>query len=187
MQTTGKKNDVHQPTTGGWSVQNGELVCSTAQSGWLKSERQYGDFVLRLEFKLQQDGNSGVYIRCPDSGHLSNVGMEIQIIDEHGISAPGFRSRPGRLTGAIFGVVGSQQPPQRPIGEWNSMEIRCEGDNVEVMLNGTRTVSANMNQYPELCNRPRSGYVGLSNLTGEAKGTAFRNIRIKNLSMKPSR
>ncbi|MBI5395573.1 MAG: SUMF1/EgtB/PvdO family nonheme iron enzyme [Verrucomicrobia bacterium] len=186
MLTTGQKNDVHQPATGGWTVQSGELVCSTTQSGWLKSEQQYGDFVLQLEFKLPRDGNSGVYIRCPDSGPLSNAGMEIQIIDEHGVSAPGFRSRPGRLTGAIFGVVGSQQPPRRPAGEWNSMEIRCEGDNVEVTLNGTRTVSANMNQYPELRNRPRSGYVGISNVLGEAKGTAFRNIRIKNLPPEPT-
>jgi len=180
MQTTDQKKGVHQPTTGGWTVQNGELICSTGQSGWLKSERQYGDFVLQLEFKLQPNGNSGVYIRCPDSGHPSNVGMEIQILDERGVSAPGFRTRPGRLTGAIFGVTGSQQPPQRPVGEWNSMEIRCEGDNVEVTLNGTRTVSANMNQLPALRSRPRSGYIGLSNLQGEAKGMAFRNIRIKN-------
>ncbi|MBI5822275.1 MAG: DUF1080 domain-containing protein [Verrucomicrobia bacterium] len=184
MQTTGRKDDVHQPAMDGWSVQNGELICSTDQSGWLKSERQYGDFVLQLEYKLPPDGNSGVHIRCPDSGSLSRVGMEIQIIDEHVISARGYRSRPGQLTGGIYGIAGLSQPPQRPIGEWNSMEIRCEGDNVEVMLNGTRTVSANMNQSPELSNRPRSGYIGLSNYKGEAKGTTFRNIRIKELPAK---
>lgn len=184
MQTTGQKKDVHLPAAGGWTVQNGELLCSTTRSGWLKLEGQYGDFVLQLEFKLEPDCNSGVHIRCPNSGLLSRVGMEIQIIDEHVISARGYRSRPGQLTGGIYGIAGSGQPPQRPAGEWNAMEIRCEGDKVEVTLNGVRSVSANMNEYPELRSRPRSGCVGLSNWQGEAKGTAFRNIRIRELSAK---
>lgn len=184
MQTTGRKDDVHKPATDGWSVQNGELICSTDQAGWLKSKRQYGDFVLQLEFKLLPDCNSGVYIRCPDSGFLSRVGMEIQIADEHFMTARGYRPRPGQMTGGIYGVAGLSYPPQRPIGEWDSMEIRCEGDNVEVMLNGTISVRANMNQYMELRNRPRSGYIGLSNYKGQAKGMVFRHIRLKELPAK---
>jgi type 1 glutamine amidotransferase len=104
--------------------------------------------------------------------------MAIQIID------PNYRNKPlppEKQIGAIYGVVGTDRPPVRPPGEWNSMEIRCEGDNVEVRLNGTRTVSANMSQTPELRNRPRSGYIGIGNWHGEANGMAFRNVRIKEL------
>jgi type 1 glutamine amidotransferase len=179
MKSSGRDDTEHEPTTGGWNVQNGELVCATSQTGWLKTERQYGDYVLRLEFKLLRDSNSDVYIRCPTSGPIARVGMAIQILD------PNYRGKqfpPEKLTGAIYGVVGSPAPPVRPPGEWNSMEIRCEGDNVEVTLNGTRTASANMSQNPALQSRPRSGYIGIGNWHGEANGMAFRNIRIKELA-----
>jgi formylglycine-generating enzyme required for sulfatase activity/type 1 glutamine amidotransferase len=178
MASSGRDDTEHQPTTGGWNVRDGELVCATNQTGWLKTERQYGDYVLRLEFKLLRDCNSDVYIRCPTSGHIARAGMAIQVID------PNYRGKqmpPDKLTGAIYGVVGSPQPPVRPPGEWNSMEIRCEGDTVEVTLNGTRTALANMSQNPVLQNRPRSGYIGVGNWHGEASGMSFRNIRIKEL------
>ncbi|MCX6906991.1 MAG: DUF1080 domain-containing protein [Verrucomicrobia bacterium] len=178
MKTVDRNDSEHQPTTGGWNVRDGELVCATSENGWLKTERQYGDYVLQLEFKLLRNSNSDVYIRFPESGRVALAGMAIQILD------PNYRGKqlpPEKLTGAIYGVVGSPQPPVRPPGEWNMMEIRCEGDNVEVTLNGTRTASANMSQNPALQNRPRSGYIGIGNWHGEANGMTFRNIRIKEL------
>ena len=186
MLTTGRRSDTQSPTTGGWIAQNGELVCATDANGWLKSDRQYGDFVLQLEFKLPSQGHSGVYIRSPDSGLLSQAGMQIQIID------PEYKTRAGKLaathkTGAIWGVVGLSQPPDRPIGEWNSMEIRCEGDKVEVTLNGERTASANMSQESKLRDRPRSGSIGIINWQGAAKGVSFRNIRISAYLRRDSR
>jgi formylglycine-generating enzyme required for sulfatase activity len=186
MRTSGVQGNEHQPTTGGWTVHNNELVCNSDSSGWLKSERQYDNFVLQLEFKLRPDGNSGVYIRSPGSGRLSRTGMEIQITDEHVILKRGHTMQPNWATGAIYDVAGTSQPPLRPMGEWNLMEIRCQGDDVEVMLNGTRTASANMSQEPKLRDRPRSGYIGIANWPADAKGMAFRNIRIKDLSTKPA-
>jgi predicted neuraminidase len=181
MLTTGRGNDVHRPTTGGWVVKNGELVCATDRNGWLRSERKYGDFVLQLEFKLRPGGNSGIYIRSSDSGTISRMCMEIQIID------PDYKRHAAMLTakqqtGAIYGVVGPPRPPLRPMGEWNSLEIRCAGDSVEVVLNGEPTARANMSQEPALRDRWRSGFIGLSNWHGEAMGMSFRDIRIKELS-----
>jgi len=67
------------------------------------------------------------------------------------------------------------------MGEWNTMEIRCEGDNVEVLLNSVRTAFANMSREDKLRNRARSGYIGISNWHGEANGMSFRNICAKEL------
>lgn len=173
MVSTGGDGDVHRVSTGGWVASEGELVCATGEDGWLRSDRQYRDFVLQLEFRLLSGGNSGVYIR--HSGVGLNPGIEIQIIDSHRVPS----GKDSILTGAIHGVVGSPRPPLRPTGQWNIMEIRCWGDDIDITLNGTRTASSNMSEEPKLRDRPRSGYLGISNWHGEANGMSFRNIRLK--------
>jgi hypothetical protein len=179
METFGTGGDQHRPTTGGWEVRNGELVCTTDQPGWLKSAAQYADFELQTEFKVPAGGNSDVYVRCPVNGRLSKAGIAIQIIDEH---SGKFTMDPTNRPGAIWGVVGHDiAPVTRPLGEWNSLSIRCEGDRVQVSINGQQTVDANMQAVPELRDRPRSGFIGISNWGGEARGVAFRNMRIRAL------
>ncbi|MCX6912913.1 MAG: DUF1080 domain-containing protein, partial [Verrucomicrobia bacterium] len=159
----------YRPATGGWVIQNGELACVTTSSGYLKSDRQYGDFILQLEFKLHSDGNSGFYIRCSEPGNLAHrTGMRVFI---NGSIADLSRPTPRFL---------------RPVGQWNSMQIRCEGDDVEVLVNGVRTASVNMSREAKLRDRPRSGHIGITNWDGEANGMTFRNIRIKELGAAPA-
>src|SRR5262249_7723795 len=87
------------------------------------------------------------------------------------------RTRPG----AIWGVVGPKQPAMKPSGQWNSLEVRCDKDRIEVKLNGIKVVDADMSHFEALKDRPRRGFIGLSNWNGEAYGTAFRNIRLEEL------
>ncbi|MBM3889102.1 MAG: DUF1080 domain-containing protein [Verrucomicrobia bacterium] len=182
IKTSGWWSDTHQPVSDGWAAQQGELACNTKEFVWLRSKRAYGNFVLQLEFKLPRDGHTGVYVRCPDKGRLSSVGMEIQIIDEDFMPRLGATMNPARrYTGAIVGVVGPQRRATRPTGEWNSMEVSCNGDLVQVTVNGAVTASANMSEEPKLRARPRAGYIGLANWRGDANGCAFRNIRIREL------
>jgi hypothetical protein len=108
--------------------------------------------------------------------------MAIQIIDEYNHSE--FKNlseaRAGaHRTGSIWGIVGPRQGALRPIGQWNSLEIRCDKDRIEVKLNGIRVVDADMSRFEELKDRPRRGFIGLANWNGEAYGTAFRNIRLQ--------
>src|SRR5689334_11763836 len=50
---------------GGYEITNGVLVC-TPRGGNLFSDREFANFVLRLEFKLKPGGNNGIAIRAPD-------------------------------------------------------------------------------------------------------------------------
>src|SRR6476646_9555231 len=63
-----------------WGVEEGHLVCLGEGGGsWLGTARPYADFVLRLEFRLTPESNSGVYLRAPaDHSHISRTGLEIQ-------------------------------------------------------------------------------------------------------------
>jgi hypothetical protein len=65
-----------------WNAEKGMIVCQGRGGGWLGTLRDYGDFELRLEYRLKPGGNSGIYIRAPVSGWISRDGMEIQILDD---------------------------------------------------------------------------------------------------------
>lgn len=181
METIGSgESEAHRASSGGWRVANGELLCATNKAGWLKSASQYTDFELELEFKLAEGDNSDLLIRCPATGHLSKTGMAIQIIDEH---SGKFEMRPDNRPGAIWGAVGHDiLPSTGPLGTWNRLRVRCEGARVQVSLNDQATVDADLDAVETLRDRPRGGFIGLSNWAGEANGMSFRNIRIRDLS-----
>src|SRR5581483_9409883 len=85
-----------------WGAENGVLYVSGGGGGWLMTDKEYGDFELRLEYKMPKGGNSGVGLRSPLKGDPAYVGMEIQLIDDEGW--------PGKLqawqhTGSIYNVV----------------------------------------------------------------------------------
>jgi hypothetical protein len=172
------KNDV-------WSVEDDKIVCSGKKGGgWLGTERDYADFELRLEYRLKPGGNSGVYIRAPQTGHISRVGMEIQILDDN-------HPKYARLdfyqyTGSIYHVVAPTQRAGKKAGEWNSMTIRAEGRQVVVTLNGKKIVDADLDrcrkdpqvakEHPGLART--SGRIGLQS---HSERVEFRQLRIKEI------
>ncbi len=179
LTTDGKQANQHQP--GGeecWRVADNEIVCAGGKAGWLRSEREYRDFVLTLEFQLPAPkGNSGLYVRSPEQGHLSRAGMEIQLLAHDDVA-----NKPENRSGSIWGVVPATWFALKPAGEWNHLQVRCEGEAVEVVLNGVPVVDTRMDAHPPLNGRPRKGYVGLANWNDEAKGARFRHIFLCDLT-----
>ncbi|HXX95448.1 MAG TPA: DUF1080 domain-containing protein [Planctomycetota bacterium] len=157
-----------------WAFQDGKVVCKGGKGGWLSTKEQYGDFEIELEYNVPPSGNSGVFIRAPREGRTSQVGMEIQILDDDADIHKNIKAV--QHTASIYGVVPPSKPAQKKAGEWNSMKIRCKGDQVTVTLNGETVVDADMSKYEALVKRPRRGYIGLQN---HGSGLEFRNVRLK--------
>ena len=67
-----------------WGAADGLLFVDGRGGGWLLTEKEYGDFEIRLEYKMPDHGNSGVGLRTPTKGDPAYVGMEIQLIDDAG-------------------------------------------------------------------------------------------------------
>jgi hypothetical protein len=165
-----------------WAVQDGLLVCKGMGGGWLGTNRDYADFVLRLEYRLAPGGNSGVYLRAPEKGHISRVGMEIQILDDN---APQYaRLDFYQYTGSIYHVVAPTQRAGKPAGEWNELEIRAVGRKVVVILNKKKIVDADLDrilQDPGVA----SEHTGLARSSGRigvqshSERVEFRKLRIK--------
>lgn len=114
----------------GWSVKDGLLVNNPTQEegkphknyGNLRTERDFEDFNLKVEVRLPEGGNSGVYLRGI---------YEIQVADSFGKppSAHGF--------GALYSRITPTSNPSRKPGEWQTMEITLVDRHVTVIINGT--------------------------------------------------
>ncbi|MCS7224295.1 MAG: DUF1080 domain-containing protein [Armatimonadetes bacterium] len=161
-----------------WKVENGLLVCTGEGGGWLRSEKEYDDFVLRLEYKISKGGNSGIFLRAALHGNPAYTGMEIQILDDYG-------REPAHWTaGGMYDVMAPKKNMSKPSGEWNQVEIICSGPWVIVWMNGEEILRVSMDEHPKLKDRLRKGYIGLQN---HGNRVEFRNIRIKPLKEKPDK
>ncbi len=165
-------------TTNGWIsggkgfVVNDGTLQRVPGSGTIRSVKRFDDFILRFDYKIEDRGNSGVQVRCPRSFRASKIGFEVQIYGDYG--------RPAHKegTGSIYYVLAPTENASKPAGEWNSMEIKCDGPHVRVTLNSKVVQDVNFNDYPELASRLRDGFI---HLTDHGAFVAYRNIRIKEL------
>lgn len=162
-----------------WTVRDGILTCTGGAGGWLMSRGQYRDFDLRLDYRISKHGNSGVAIRSPLRGRPSEVGMEIQILDD-----PDYQGlKPTQYTGAVYGVVPPREQAGKPAGAWNTMRIVARGRRVQVEVNGKTVVDANLDDHRDAVKehpgiRRADGHVGLQDHGGTLE---FRNLHIKEL------
>jgi len=161
-------------------VKDGVIECDGSGGGWLKTDKQFENFILRIEYKLSKGANSGIAIRALPQGNPAFSGMEIQLLDDHG------KPPTAHMTGAIYDSVAPTQNTSKPAGEWNEMEITCNNRQVKVALNGTEIVSANLDDYTTSINnqtplreRATCGFIELQDHTGHHLW--FRNIRIRDL------
>lgn len=181
----GKSLDGWVGSTGGYAVEEGAIVCIPGKGGNLFTEKEYGDFILRFEFKLTPGANNGLGIRAPLKGNAAYVGMELQVLDN---TADKYKNlKPYQYHGSIYGVVPAKRGHLKPVGEWNKQEVICQGKQVKVILNGETIVDADIEKastpktldgrdHPGL--KRTKGHIGF---LGHGSRVEFRKLRIKEL------
>ncbi len=114
-----------------WRLEDGVVVADKG-NGFLVSKNRYGNFELRAEFWVDDEANSGVFIRCQDPNKIvgSNA-YEVNIWDR--------RPDPTYATGAIVNIA-KVSPVPKSAGKWNTYDITAKHSSFNVMLNGQTTV-----------------------------------------------
>ncbi len=143
---------------------------------WLRSKKQYSDFIFHVEYVVSPGGNSGAFIRSAAEGAPWTTGHECQISNE----------QPPRddlhCTGTLYGNVAANPRPDESPGVWHTYDIHCVGPLITVIVDGQRTLNVDATTIDATKDKPLSGYVGVQDShTGPEGWVEFRNIRIKEL------
>jgi hypothetical protein len=156
----------------GFRVQDGIIEWHERGGGMVRTRDRYENFILRLEWKIEKGGNSGIFLRAPRAARASKIGMEFQLRGDFG-NKPTDDS-----TGAIYDVLAPEVNASRPAGEWNEVEILLDGAHLKATLNGQIVHDIDFRDDPELQYRIRKGFIGLQD---HGNYVAFRNIRLLRL------
>jgi hypothetical protein len=174
-----------------WSVKDGLIHCTGQPIGVMRSEKQYENFILVIEWRhMEAGGNSGVFLwsDAKPQGRLPK-GMEVQMLElEFPYVHPNKDGTPrhlGYVSGELFGAGGLKAVPQNPRGTRSmSHEMRCKGKGewnryVVVAVDGTVKLSINgkfVNSIREA--DLRKGYLCLES---EGAEVHFRKIQLMEL------
>jgi len=170
-----------------YEVIDGAIQCKKGKGGNIYIKSEYGDFVARLEYKLPPGGNNGLAIRYPGTGQPSTQAMtEIQILDD--TAEKYAKLDPRQFNGSAYGMVPAHRGYLRVQGEWNFMQVTARGHTLQVELNGTRILDADLAQVKEFKdNTPHPGkdlLKGHFGFAGHNDPVAFRNIEIRAIEEK---
>jgi len=187
---TGWVNVNTNPDT--WSVRDGVLVCSGHPIGVMRTEKQYENFILHIEWKhIEPGGNSGVFAWSnanPNERSRLPNGVEIQMLELDWVNLhklDGQTPPVAYVHGELFGVGGVETVPDNPRGprsksienrckgrgEWNTYDVVCVDGVVKLAVNGkfVNGVARASQKKGYLC------------LESEGAEIHFRNIRILEL------
>lgn len=176
----------------GYEVKDGAITC-TPKGSFLRTEKEYSDFVLELEFQLQPGSNNGIGIRYPGKGDAAYEGMEIQVLDDRDPKYHNEKSKlaPYQYHGSVYGIAASIQSGGsrlKPVGEWNQQTLLVIGDHIKVILNGETITDAYIGNLTPVDHKEHpgqkrsSGFIGFC---GHGDFVAYKNIRVKDFSPAP--
>lgn len=139
------------------------------------TEKQYRDFIVRLEFKLPPGGNSGLILRAPGP---TKPGLELQVLDNPHEMFKSLKNT--QYHGSAYGISAARRGFLRPTGQWNHQEVYLEGDHLRVTLNGYEILNTKLKEAaPKNANATRAqGHFGF---LGHNDPVSFRHVRIKEI------
>jgi hypothetical protein len=175
-----------------WSVKNGLLVSTGKPIGVMRSDKEYENFILQIDWMhMEPGGNSGVFVWCdaqPNPQSRLPGGVEVQMLELDWVKLnkrEGFDPPIAYVHGELFGVGGVKTVPDnprgersksianlcKPRGEWNSYTVVAVDGVIKLAVNGTfvNGISKSTRKKGYLC------------LESEGAEIHFRNIRIMEL------
>lgn len=183
----------------GWTCNTGKPIQTPVEDGCLlpyKSggylviyEKPFGDFVLQCDVKMDKEScNSGIFFRIGSPRNPVYTGMEIQI--EENSSG----DNPYHAFGAIYDLVPAAKDATKEPGEWNHVQLTCQGPHITVEVNGEVVAKMNCDEFDQRGLRPdgtkhkflraakdfpRSGHLGFQD---HGHPVWIKNVKLKEIA-----
>jgi len=172
-----------------WKKKNDLLICTGKPIGIMRSEKQFENFILQIEWKhMEAGGNSGVFVWSdakPDEESRLPGGVEVQMLELDWVNQnvqDGIKPPIAYVHGELFGVGGVETVPDNPRGtrsmsienrckgkgEWNSYTVVCVDGVIKLSVNGKFVNGISKSTA-------RKGYLCLES---EGAEIHFRNLKI---------
>lgn len=192
--TQGWHNYGKTTISSGWMVEEGSLHFdpSKKDGGDIVSDQSFGNFHLRLEWKIAKNGNSGIIFFVQDNPakypYVWHTGPEMQVLDNDG--HPDGKIKKHRA-GNLYDLIEGKEGAVKPVGEWNLVEIIANNGKLDFYLNGENVVSTTygdaewrkMIAGSKFKDKPDFGkfFTGHIALQDHGDNVWYRNIMIKKL------
>lgn len=185
----------------GWHVIDGALMLEysgTGEAGFagdIITNKAYGNFDLKLEWKISPGGNSGILLYVNEHEQSTatwHTAHEIQVIDEFGYDAHhDYIMTVKQISGAYYDMVTPKRAAAKVQGEWNKVRLKLEEGHLQHWLNGILVIDTQLwtpeweasvakskfHEYPDF-GIAKEGHIGLQD---HGQQVWYRNIRIKEL------
>ncbi len=135
-----------------WKVADGTLFLDTSvkkdwqinNGGDIVTDEEFGNFDLKLEWKIAKNGNSGIMFNVHEAKEYTypwNTGPEMQILDNDGHADEKIHKH---RAGDLYDMIACSKETVKAVGEWNQVEIKSLDGKLDFYLNGTNVVSTTM-------------------------------------------
>jgi hypothetical protein len=164
-----KLKDPAVPFQDVFKVQNGVIQIKGDPFGYMRSKETYSDYKLHVEWRWPVEAtNSGVFVhgQLPDTIWLKCIECQLQAGNAGDFVCMNGADMNERTDKSKRSVKKIGTTSEKPVGEWNTMEINCQGNTIEVYVNGVlknKATGVNLN----------SGHICLQS---EGKTIEFKNI-----------
>lgn len=186
----------------GWTCNNGKPIATPVEDGCLLpyesggyiiiyDKEKFGDFIFKCDVKWEAEPcNSGIFFRVEDPENPVHTGFEVQVMSGDDTGKHEF--------GSIYDLAATTKNAGNETCEWNTVEIKCQGPQIDVTVNGEKVCSMNCDEYdrPGYCpdgekhkyqldGKPRAvkdfarkGYVGFQD---HGQKVWYKNVKLKQL------
>jgi len=187
----------------GWEIVDGTLHCKGSGMGEAGAEdggdilydEKFADFHLKLEWKISEGGNSGIFYLGEEREDwpIWRTAPEMQILDNERHLDANLGKDGNRQAGSLYDLIPAKPQNAKPVGEWNTAEVLVQKGTVVHKQNGEVVLEYHLwtdewnelvknSKFPELnpdwANVPKEGYIALQD---HGDDVWFRNIKIKKL------
>jgi len=157
-----------------FTVQNDVIHIAGDPFGYMRTNETYSDYSLHLEWRYPLEAsNSGIFIHAqlPDTIWPTSVECQLKAGNVGDFICMGKSDMNERIDKSSLVVAKKAESAEKAVSEWNTMEVTCIADNIDVLVNGVL-----MNQATGVT--PKQGHICLQS---EGKDIEFRNIYITRL------